>query len=47
MVELTEEQIKQMEANRVAALAKRKAFLESNSQQPQRNRIWDLTERGF
>jgi SWI/SNF-related matrix-associated actin-dependent regulator 1 of chromatin subfamily A len=41
MVELTEEQIKQMEANRVAALTKRKAFLESNSQQPQRN-PWNL-----
>ncbi|XP_045825146.1 DNA annealing helicase and endonuclease ZRANB3 isoform X2 [Trifolium pratense] len=41
MVELTEQQKQQMEANRIAALAKRKAFLESNSQQPQRN-PWHL-----
>ncbi|KAI5410188.1 hypothetical protein KIW84_055606 [Lathyrus oleraceus] len=40
-MELTEEQLKQIEANRIAALAKRKAFLESTSQQPQRN-PWHL-----
>ncbi|XP_058788404.1 uncharacterized protein LOC131662604 [Vicia villosa] len=39
-MELTEEQLKQIEANRLAALAKRKAFLESSSQ-PQRN-PWHL-----
>ena len=32
-MELTEEQLKQVEANRVAAIAKRKAFLESKAQQ--------------
>ncbi|KAK7411371.1 hypothetical protein VNO78_02804 [Psophocarpus tetragonolobus] len=32
-MELTEEQLRQVEANRVAAMAKRKAFLESKAQQ--------------
>jgi len=42
-MELTEEQRKQIEANRLAAIAKRKAFLESSSssQQQQRN-PWQL-----
>lgn len=45
-MELTEEQRKQIEANRLAAIAKRKAFLESNphqqQQQQQQRNPWNL-----